>query len=338
MNLKKENQLIKAFNRFDVIKLIQTFLSELIEVDTTNKEIKKYFKIWLGDCLIRGSGIIVKDNAGILHLANGTRTGALDDFGFGSDFIATTKNGNEYTGVVDVDGVFIYPYTIPEKLSIFDRIADNVSEIEQSKRFLIKYARLAPVFSVQDSKTKNAISEIITSIFDGNMTAFVSENILKSLIDGKNVNGVEKLDIFEPNRIADLMTLENCKQLELKALYELFGLPKAVSIKKAQETEEETGANGNCYLLPLVIYRNFCEFADQLKTVFNIDISFKLNVLILKELERYFNQEAEQHATGENITDELDPLSVSDSKPLESEQGTTTDSGGSSDTDNKSRD
>lgn len=307
MNTKKENQIIQLCDKLSNFSIIMSMMSNLVVTEGLPEELEDDFSYWLIETLLTNKGLIVKAEDGY-HLVHGTSLdngSGYDDMGFGKDYVAHTKMGREFRGKLNETGVIVRPFSSRRPINVFKKLAEDLSEIDMSERFLVKWSRVAPFFSVRDSKQKVALEEVIKSVWNGNMIPMVSDNVLSNLVD--NAKPIEMIDVMQSDRVKDLQYLEQHKETIIKHVAELFGLPYQVSTKKAQQSVDEinSGNGGIAYIIPMDIKKNFDIFAKNIKKAFGIEVKFSLSPLILKELERYFNEENEDTSVGENIQDEL---------------------------------
>lgn len=282
-----------------------SMMSNLVVPEGLPEELEDDFSYWLIETLLTNKGLIVKAEDGY-HLVHGTSLdngSGYDDFGFGKDYVAHTKMGREFRGKLNETGVIVRPFSSRRPINVFKKLAEDLSEIDMSEKFLVKWSRVAPFFSVRDSKQKVALEEVIKSVWNGNMIPMVSDNVLSNLVD--NAKSIEMIDVMQSDRVKDLQYLEQHKETIIKHVAEIFGIPYQISTKRAQQSVDEVnGSNGLCYVIPIDIKKNFNIFAKNIKKAFGIDVKFNLSPLILSEMEKYFSQPSE-NTVGENIQDEL---------------------------------
>lgn len=291
MTQKQINAMEKAINEKSNLSVILSSLSELIKPINFPEYMEDNFKFFLINVLYFGKGFIVSDDNGELHYTHGDLAAPFDDFGYGKNYITYTKMGTEYKGELNKNGCVIFPYSTRTRINVFDETADHLAEIMSSEKFLLKWAKVAPFLFAKDSKTKQAIQDIINSVMQGNMIPILSENIITDImIDGKEKSPLLMQDVFQPERVRDLEWIGNYKDSLLKDIYHLFGIPVQMSTKKAQQSVEEVNAlNGSCYVLPLDILSNFKVFAKNLNKTFGLNVDFKLNDIIENEIAKYYN-------------------------------------------------
>lgn len=329
MRTKKENELIELINNNSYYSIIYSMISNIIEPINLPEELEDDFDYFLILSIIRNSGFIVKGKDDKFHYCYGDLVEPWDDFGFGKNFIAHTYMAEtEYRGTLNVDGCMVRPFTSRKPISIFRKTSSQLASIDTSTDFLIKWSRVAPFLLCNDSKSKQAMLDVVKSVMDGNMTPVISDNILSSLMDEK-ASPVTVVDVMQPERVRDFQYLVEYRQSIIKECIQLFGIPYQVGNGKMaqQSVDEVNSGNGACYIIPMDILKNFRKFARHLNKTFGLNVDFKLNVLILSELEKYFNQEGENHATGENIRDELSGSEPTDSEHSGSDGGNDGDSG-----------
>lgn len=306
MEKKKDIQFEQMLNKSSYMNVITSMLSRLIIPNNLPKELKKDFPFFLIRTLLFGSGFIVSDKNGVLHYTNGSLVEPFDDFGFGTKFITHTIMGNEYKGELNKDGCVIFPYSARRTINVLEKTARHLSELDTSEKFLIRWARVAPIIVADDNKQKETMLEVIKSIMDGCLTPVVSENALSKLLNEKS-ESFATIDVMKSDRIKDLQYLNEQRQFIIKNISQLFGLPYQTGTKLAQQSVDEVNSgNGLCYVLPLDILGNFETFAENLNETFGLNVSFTLNSLVLHEMEKYFNEVENEHECGENITDELE--------------------------------
>lgn len=306
MTQKKITQIEQLCNERSNASLILSMVANLIIPNNLPEELEDDFPYWFIETILSNKGFIVKADDGY-HLLHGTDLDnghGWDDFGTGRDFVAFTHMGKEYKGELNKDGCMVRPFSSRRPVNTFKKLAHDLSEIETSRNFLVKWSRVAPFFSVRDSKQKTALTEVIKSVWGGNMIPFVSDNVLSNLVD--NAKPIEVIDVMQSDRVKDLQYLEQEMESLIKHVAELFGLPYTVSTKKAQQSisEVESGSGGLCHAIPYDILQNFNRFAKNLNKTFGTDISFTLSPLVMAEMEKYFEQPSED-TVGENIQDEL---------------------------------
>lgn len=307
MNSKKENQIEQLCDKLSNFSIIMSMMSNLVVPEGLPEELEDDFGYWLIETLLtNNTGMIVKAEDGY-HLVHGTAIdngSGYDDFGFGKDYVAHTRMGREFRGKLNDTGVIVRPFSSRRPIKVFQKLAEDLAELDMSEKFLVKWSRVAPFFITNDTRTKEALVQVIKSVWDGNILPMVSDNILKPLTE--NSKPVELIDVMQSDRVKDLQYLEQHKETIIKHIAELFGLPYQVSTKKAQQSVDEinSGNGGISYIIPMDIKKNFDIFSKNIKKAFGIEVKFSLSPLILSEMEKYFQQPSED-TVGENIEDEL---------------------------------
>lgn len=303
---KREIELETLLDKYSYLSIITSMLSNLITAENLPEELEEDFDYFLINCLLNRSevGIIVKDSEGF-HYTFGNLVEPWDDFGYGKRFITFTRMGKEYKGELNKDGCRVFPFSSRRPINVVIQNAEHLAELNKSQKFLIGWAKVAPVLVCKDSRSKQALTELIQSVMQGNMIPTLSGNTIQDLLDG-NTETLSKLDFFEADRIRDLQYLDEHKDHVVKEMFNLFGMPYTTSSKMAQQNNAEIeGSNGACYVFAMDILKNFKKFEKNLNKTFNLNIKFNLNPLILAELEKYYNEEEENREVGENIQDEI---------------------------------
>lgn len=325
---KKEMELAENRNKAGYISLIYSMISNLIVATGLPEELEDDFDYFLIKTLIDNSGFIVKGEDGLFHYAHGETIDPYDDMGFGRKYIVFNEMGKEWRGTLNENGCVVRPFSSRRRINLIRKTSEELAEIDTSTTFLIKWARVAPFLVGNDNKQKQALLDVVKSVMEGNLTPMISENILPKLFEGDNSQSLYSIDLMQPERIRDLQYLTEYKEHVIKELLEVFGIPFQISTKMAQQSKDEINSgNGACYIIPMDILKNFRKFARNLNKTFGLNVEFNLNVLILSELEKYFNQEGENHETGENIRDELTGSEHTDSEHISGDGGNGDNSG-----------
>lgn len=315
MEKKKDIQLEQFLNKSSYMNVITSMLSRLIIANNLPTELKNDFPFFLIRTLLFGVGFIVSDNNGKFHYTNGNLVEPFDDFGYGTKYITHTVMGTEYKGEINKNGCVVFPYSARRTINVLEKTARHLSELDTSEKFLIRWSRVAPFIVANDNKQKETLLEVIKSVMEGNLTPVVSENALSKLLNEKE-ESFATIDVMKSDRIKDLQYLNEQRQFLIKNISQLFGLPYQTGTKMAQQSVDEVNSgNGLCYALPLDILGNFETFAESLNETFGLNVSFTLNNLVLHEMEKYFNEEENEHDCGETITDELEQLTDNKQEP-----------------------
>lgn len=316
---KKETQLEMMINKHSYFSVIMSMMSNLIVANNLPEELVANFPLFVQDVLLTGISSIGKldNDDGKLHYFPHTAiTGGFedDDFGYGTYATAYTAMGKQSSGRIGEKLCVLYPYSSRSKNFQIQRCIEHLQEIDLSEKFLIKWSRIAPIILAKDSKTKQALLDIVKSISEGNLTPMLSDNALTLMTEAGEP--IVTIDLMQPDRIRDLQYLNEQRDFIIKELAELYGVPFQVQTKMAQQSVDEINSgNGLCYILPLDILKNFNSFADDLNKAFGTSISFKLNPLIAREMEKYFEQPAEH--TGDEIEDEIETATGDDNNETE---------------------
>lgn len=315
---KRETQLELAMNKHSYYSVIMSMLSNLVIAMNLPDELNRNFPLFLQDALLTGISSIGKldnDDGKLHYLPHTSITGGFeeDDFGFGTEATAFTVMGKQSKGNINEKLCVLYPYSSRSRNFQIQRCIEHLKEIDLSEMFLIKWSRIAPIILAKDNKTKQALLDVVKSISEGNLTPMLSDNALTLMTE--NGEPIVTIDLMQADRVRDLQYLNEQRSHIIKELAELFGMPYQVQTKMAQQSIDEINSgNGLCYVLPLDILKNFNAFAEDVNNTFGTDIKFTLNPLIMRELEKYFNQESND--TGSEVMQEVEQATDTDPQEI----------------------
>lgn len=256
---------------------------------------------------ISGSAAIGQVN-GVLYAAPyAGRTGRVNQYGEGEDVTTDTPNGIEISGKVGETVAVIYNNTArtPENDLWFD--ASTFTEIDKSSNANIIFARVAPIFTAADDKTKDAIKKIIENVIAGNMEIVTSQNIFAELQLGDNLSGLKTIDVTEPERIQYIQYLSQYYDVLMRRHFSRRGLPMRTSTKAAQQsTDEIHGLDSVSWFYPLNKLNSRRAGVDMVNRIFGTKITVNFSEIWRQEYEAYKLRILQQDVNAEQETAETE--------------------------------
>lgn len=232
------------------------------------------------------------------------RTGKVNQYGEGERVETTTPNGIEITGIIGKTAAVIYNNTArtPSDDLWFDSCA--FTEIDKSSNANIIFARIAPIFTAVDDKTKDAIKKIIENVIAGNMEIVTSENIFAELQLGDNLSNLKTIDVTEPERIQYIQYLSQFYDVVMRRHFSRRGLPMHTPTKAAQQsTDEIHGIDSVSWFYPLNKLKARRDGLKMVNKVFGTNITVKFSEIWEQEYQAYKlrtlqkDEKAEQETT-----------------------------------------
>lgn len=231
-------------------------------------------------------GIMRHEKYGVVCFP-GSFAGELDAYGRGSEYVGSLLNGTPMSGKkaasgeklrgkIGVDCVvipnnYIYTNDFPLLVSFAKRLA----EVDISLDLNVFYARLAPLIKVADSKTKDAVDQVLNNILVGE---------LKSIIAGdleREMDGFSSIDVMNITDIKDVDKLQYLSKYHddlLRRLYTLGGHSMAGTQKMAQQSAFEVGQNDTISMIyPMERLNTLKDGIEQVNKIFGTNASVKFS-------------------------------------------------------------
>lgn len=247
------------------------------------------------------------------------RTGKMDQYGDGTKLDCDTPNGINIKGVIGVDVAVMYNNTarFPQTDLIFDSM--TLTELDKSSTSNIIFARIAPLFSCVDDKTKQAVKEIIENVIAGNIEAVVSENLADMLGFGQS-EGIKTIDMFDhPERVQYLQYLSQFYDVVMRRHFSRRGLTIKTPTKAAQQsTDEIHGMDSVSWYYPLNKLKARQDALKEVNRIFGSNITVRFSDVWEQEYQAYLLRILQQDVQGERETEEVQ----NNVDPVDDVQGT----------------
>lgn len=219
-----------------------------------------------------------------------------DVYGRGKTVKISTLNGIVETKTPDVDCAVCYNNSLHMSDMMLVEIATNaLVELFTSLNSNIAYARIKPVFRVDDDKVKLAVEESFKKIKDNTPIVITSGNVMSKIAEDGSVKDIDVLNITDPENATKLQYLVKCIDDVLRWIFLFIG-GQAIqgNGKMAQQSVDE--ANGDTsisFILPrnrLYYRKKFCETMKRLDPENDYDVDFSES---WKSEEKRYNAETD---------------------------------------------
>ena len=219
-----------------------------------------------------------------------------DVYGRGKVVKITTLNGIVETKTPNEDCAVCFNNSLHMSDMMLIEIATNaLVELFTSLNSNIAYARIKPVFRVNDDKIKLAVEDSFKKIRDNAPIVITSGNVLSKVTEDGNIKDIEVLNITDPENATKLQYLVKCIDDVLRWIFLFIG-GQAIqgNGKLAQQTKDEVnGDTSISFILPrnrLYYRKQFCETMKRLDPANNYDVDFSES---WKSEEKRYNAETD---------------------------------------------
>lgn len=240
----------------------------------------------------------------------GTLSGEVDCYGLGTDCIATYP-GNSVNGKRGIDIAYGInnDTATPDMLTYW--IAHLLGEISKSEELNVRYSRLLPIPKLNDEKDKSAFNDIIKKLDEGELSAFVSKNVLAKEM------GNDSPEVFNLSDVKDVDKLQYLSRYYddvLKRFFNYYGQALQNQNKSAQSISDELhGMDSVSFIIPLQMLNCRKALCQQINDIFGLDVDVEFSPAWKLEFDAFINRDL-----NENGIPDVDETESSAYLPLES--------------------
>ena len=185
-----------------------------------------------------GSGVF-KNNAGKEVVGWTTPGGMMNDYMIPEEFnINTLGRSNKQKCFDGVNAAICWNNkTHTSDLINLRKYTELIHLCDTSQKCLMKYARLFPVFEVDDENVKNQIKNAIKNSEEGDPVTFTTKGLSRIGMDGEP--GVKVVNLGNVNAVDKLQYLSTYHNDLLRRFFSMYGMAYSQSTKQAQQSIEE---------------------------------------------------------------------------------------------------
>lgn len=284
----------KLLRESDIFAQLLLFLSSMFEYEgfdeSVNTDFIEFYNILnpYGGCGVFSDG----KNEYVGYITDG---GMLDAYGICEKFNINTLSTKNKQGVIDgVNGAICWNNKLHKadivKLS---RYTEMFNLIDTAEKCLIRYARLFPIFEVNDDNVKNQIDRALKNADNGEPFTYTSKSLTR--LDANGAQGLQIVNLADYKAIDKIQYLSTFHNDLLRRFYSMYGMPYSQSMKQAQQSiEEVTSDKIVSWVVPDDRLKERQKFVKKYNKVFNHNATVKFSDAWLKGYEKYMKKEGEE--------------------------------------------
>lgn len=299
----KQKKFIRENQIFNNLLL---FLSSMFEyegfADSVNTDFIEFY-----NCMTpRGTCGIFKNDRGTELVGWCASGGAIDAYGVPTKYNINTLNNNHKENAIDgVNAAICYNNkTHTGDLAQLARYTELFNLVDTSQKCLMKYARLFPVFEVDNENVKQQLETALKNADEGEPFTYVSKGLSKIGIDGQpNLKILQLGDVSAVDKIQYLSTYHNDL---LRRFFTMYGMSYSQSMKAAQQSIEEIHSDINVsWIIPDDRLKQRKKFVDTYNKVFKHNATVRYSDAWIKAYEKYMEGgfENEEMESGESFSE-----------------------------------
>lgn len=289
----------------DIFAQLLLFLSSMFEYKGMSEEINTDF-IEFYNILTPNASCGVFEKNGHEVLGYTSEGGMINEYGICNKFNINTLNQINKEGVIDgINGAICWNNSIHRSdLVKLSRYTEMFNLIDTAQKCLIRYARLFPVFEVQDDNVKQQLNQALKNADNGEPFTFTTKALSKLGVDGTpGVNIFQLGDYSAVDKIQYLSTYHNDL---LRRFYSMYGMSYSQSMKQAQQSVEEvTSDRIVSWIIPNDRLKERKKFIETYNKVFNHNATVDFSDAWKKGYEKYM-QDLKGGNVDEEVSDNVD--------------------------------
>lgn len=272
----------------DIFIHLLLFLSSMFEYEGMAEEINTDFIEFYNVLTPLASCGVFKTDKGKEVVGYTSEGGMVDEYGICKAWNINTLNEVNKQGVIDgVNGAICFNNKLHKSdLVKLSRYTEMFNLVETAQKCLIRYARLFPVFEVNDSNVENQIKTALKNADNGEPFTYATKALSKLGVDGQA--GVTTIQLGDYKAIDKIQYLSTYRNDLLRCFYSMYGMSYSQSMKQAQQSIEEIHSDSIVsWIIPLDRLKERKKFIDKYNKVFNHNATVRFSEAWLKGYEKY---------------------------------------------------
>ena len=294
----------KFLRENDIFCQLLLFLSSMFEYKGMSDEINTDFiEFYNALTPMACCGVFKYNDHEVLGYA--TEGGMLDEYGITNKFNLNTLNQIHKDGIIDgMNGAICWNNKLHRNdLIKLSRYTEMFNLIDTAQKCLIKFARLFPVYEVEDDLVKQQIDNALKNADLGQPVTFATKSLSKLGVDGRpGVNIFQLGDYKAIDKIQYLSTYHNDL---LRRFYSMYGMAYSQSMKAAQQSiEEVTSDRIVSWIVPNDRLNERRKFINTYNKVFGHNATVDFSDAWKKGYEEYMQKdfvENDEEEVGDNV-------------------------------------
>ena len=232
-----------------------------------------------------------KDNNGKEVLGYIASGGLPDAYGIPIKFNINTLNGKAKQGAVPGENMALCwnNKTHTPDIIKLRRYTELISMVDTAQKCLMKYARLFPVFEVDNDQVKGQIDNALKNADNGEPVTYVTKGLSKIGADG--IPNLKILRLGDINAVDKIQYLSTYRNDLMRHFYSMYGMSYSQSMKQAQQSIEEIHSDTILsWVIPNDRLQQRQKFVDQYNQVFGHNATVKYSDAWAKGYEKYMEE------------------------------------------------
>lgn len=229
------------FRNKDYLTIIQDMIASMFEISGLDLQQKYYL---IKGIINNGKMFVMKDDDGVIIAPCNYMSDNEDPYSILPDKFTVDKGTYHYDGKLkdNMTVAYLTPDLLP--LSITQRYATMLSDVDTSMVNNIIYCRISPIISAYNDKTKQAYSDVIDNMIRGELKNVILDRLN---MQTQQTNPITVSDISKADYATKIQCLSMFHQDLISRLAMLFGVDYKHLDKQANALQSEM-ENGDDYM------------------------------------------------------------------------------------------
>ena len=279
---------IKFLKENSIFVNLLIFLSSMFEYKDMSEDLRTEFIEYYNILSPLAASGVFRTGSGKEIVGYALEGGLLDDYLVPVKFNINTLGQNNKQGAIDgVNAAICWNNkTHTSDLITLRKYTELIHLCDTSQKCLMKYARLFPVFEVEDENVKDQIRNAVKNAEEGNPVTFTTKGLSRIGMDGEP--GVKVVNLGNVNAVDKLQYLSTYHNDLLRRFFSMYGMAYSQSTKQAQQSIEEVHSeNKISWIIPNDRLNERKKFIDKYNKVFKHSASVDYSQAWLDAYEEY---------------------------------------------------
>lgn len=284
------NKQKKFLQENDIFFNLLLFLSSMFEYEGMAPEINTDFIEFYNILTPRAASGVFKNDQGKEVVGWATCGGMLNDYLIPEMYNINTLGKSNKQKAVDGDNCAICynNKTHTSDLIKLRKYTELIHLCDTAQKCLMKYARLFPVFEVENDLVKDQIKNAVKNAEEGEPMTFTSKGLSKIGADGEP--GVKVVQLGNVNAVDKIQYLSTYHNDLLRRFFSMYGMAYSQSTKQAQQSIEEVHSESKIsWILPNDRLKEREKFIEKYNKVFGHKATVRYSDAWLDAYNEYMN-------------------------------------------------
>lgn len=270
------------------------FDASMFEYDDIPEDIREYFELFELWLCSQGCVAVGPLNGKYVFATGGLGGGKINEYGFMTEFIGATRNGQAVKWTVGKDCVVFWNNLTKTPDLDLTTAAELLTEIDVSLDYNVLYSRYFPVPLADDERQKSQIESIFNNLKSGGkvMSIINRKKTVQDALSGQNE--IPVLNLTDVKNSDKIQYLSHFRDDVKRWFTTKYGQAVQGTGKQAQQSIEEIDGNTSVsFAYPLIKFYCRKKAVDALNELFGFNMSVRFSPIWAVEFNKFIQESTE---------------------------------------------